>query len=488
MLRKLCIAGILLGGLVVGIPRSEAQDTKSGPQEPLQPMPPAGVGGSTPTAKPAATGSPMTQEETVVPDSRPLAGAQDLTLGSTPSGHNLLLPSFGVTTQAQTNPYNARQANSPDVLSATFLTGRLAINRTSGRSQLLFDYLAGGMFSKDLNQGNSVIQSLGFSDTISWGRWSQMFGDQLSYTSQSPFGFGGLGGLNNLGVSLGNAGGSSPGFRPNFVPNQSILIYGEPQISNAVIAQTGYALSHRSSLTFVGSYGILDFVNGGFQDSSNASFQAGYNYSLSRKDSISSFYHFSTFMFSGVSQRIQTHSVQLSYARQITGRLSFQISAGPQVDIFRSAAVGPGTVADWTLTGALNYQLRSKKNGMSISFDRLMTGGSGVLPGAETDVAQGTLTHGFNRDWDGAVSVGYSRNDAFQQTIRKGNTISPQAWFATAQVSRHFVRYGRLFIAYSASGQSSLASICTLPACRVSSLSSTVSIGYNWGLRPIVLE
>jgi hypothetical protein len=193
-------------------------------------------------------------------------------------------------------------------------------------------------------------------------------------------------------------------------------------------------------------------------------------------------------MFSGVSQRIEAHSVQLSYARQITGRLSFQLSAGPQVDIFRSAAVGPGTVADWTLTGALNYQLRSRRNGMSISFDRFMTGGSGVLQGAKTDVVQGTLTHGFNRDWDGAVSVGYSRNEAFQQTRPNANTISPQAWFASARVSRHFVRYGNLFIAFSAAGQSSLASICTLPACRVNSLSSTVSIGYNWGLRPIVLE
>jgi len=65
---------------------------------------------------------------------------------------------------------------------------------------------------------------------------------------------------------------------------------------------------------------------------------------------------------------------------------------------------------------------------------------------------------------------------------------SPQAWYVSAQVSRHFVRYGSLFIAYGASGQSSLAALCTLPACRVSPMTNTVSIGYNWGLRPILLE
>jgi hypothetical protein len=483
MLHKLNLSGVVLSGLILlWCPLARAQNPNTEAQQPLP------SNGAAPAPKEGASGGPMIEGEEVVADTTPLAGAQNLTLGLPPSGHSFLLPSFGVSTQAQFNPYDSSQPNSPGVIGSTYLTGRLALSKSSGRSALSLDYMTGASFSTDSNQGNSVIQNLHFSDTIHWGRWSAMFGDQFSYTPQSPFGFGGLGSLNNLGVGLGNGVGSNSDFRNNFLPGQSILIDGSPQISNAVIGEVDYALSHRASLTFAGSYGLLDFVDAGFQNSSNAAFQGGYNYLLDRKNSIAVFYRFSATMTSGLSQGIQAHSVQLSYARRITERLSFQISAGPQVDIFQSALVGPGTAADWTLTGALNYQLRSRKNGMSISFDRFMTGGSGVLPGAKTDLVQGTLTHTFNGDWGGAVSVGYSRNEAFQQTAPNATANSPQAWFANAQVSRHFVRYGRLFIAYNASGQSSLASICTLPACRVSSLSSSVSIGYNWGLRPIVLE
>jgi len=321
---------------------------------------------------------------------------------------------------------------------------------------------------------------------IHGGRWSTLIGDQLSYTPQSPFGFGGLGSLNNLGVGLGNGMGSNPGFNNNFLPGQSILISGSPQISNAVIGEVDYALSHRASLTFAGSYGLLDFVNPGFQNSSSATFQGGYNYLLDRKNSIAVFYRFNANMFSGLSQRIEDHSVQLSYARRITGRLSFQVGGGPNANLYQSPLAGPSAVASWTASSSLSYHYRHL--GTGLSYNHSVTGGSGLLVGARTDLLSGNVNHSLNRDWDATVSGGYSRNHALQQTTSNANSTSPQAWFATVQVSRHFVRYGSLFIGYSASGQSSLASICMLPACRVSSLSTAVSIGYNWGLRPIVLE
>jgi hypothetical protein len=178
--------------------------------------------------------------------------------------------------------------------------------------------------------------------------------------------------------------------------------------------------------------------------------------------------------------------MQLSFARRITGRLSFQVGAGPAVLIYKSPLIGPSTVPSWTAAASLNYQYR--RLGTGFSYNHSVTGGSGLLAGAETDLFSGYLNHAFNRDWEATVLTGYSRNHALQQTMPTSGSASPQAWYATARVSRHFVRYGSLFIAYNASGQSSLASICTLSQCRFSSLSSTLSIGYNWGLRPFVLE
>lgn len=484
MTRKICLSGIVLSSLVLWGSEARAQNPSTSVQ---QPLPASSASAGTASApKEAASGFPVLEGQEVVADTTSLSGAQNLTLGLPPSGHSLLLPSFGVSSQAQINPYDSSQPNSPGIIGTTYLTGRLALTRSSGRSNLSLDYMTGGSFSTGSSQGNFGIQSLHFSDQIHWGRWTTMFGDQFSYTPQSPFGFGGLGSLNNLGVGLGNGVGSSPSFNNNFVPGQSILINGSPQISNAVIGEVDYALSYRASLTFAGSYGLLHFVNAGFQDSSNTSFQGGYNYLLDRKNSIAVFYRFNATMFTGVPKGIQDHSVQLSYARRITGRLSFQVGGGPDAHVYQSPLAGPNTVASWMASTSLSYEYRHLATGFS--YNHSVTGGSGLLPGAQTDLFSGNLNHRINRDWDATVSGGYSKNRALLQTTSNANNTSPQSWFSSVMVNRHFTRYGSLFIAYSASGQSSLASICTLPACQVSSLSNTVSIGYNWGLRPMVVE
>jgi len=484
MSHKLCTIGILLCSLVLCAPlSSRGQQGNSGPEKPLPPLDPASAAWAT-SPKPAATGSRVVDDDLVIPDSRPLAGAQNLTLGSALPGPFILLPSLGLSTQAQTNAYNSSETSSIGGVSTTYLTGRLTLNRASLQSQLLMDYLVGGTLTNDPLQGNSAIQNLTFSDLNQWGRWSVLFGDHMSYTSQSPFGFGGLGGLNNLGVSPGN--GSGSGFRSGFLPSQSIFINGAGQVSNAVIGQTGYALSHRSSLTFVGSYGILDFINAGFLNNSGATFQAGYNYLLDRVNSITVFYRFNSLTFSGLSQGIQDHSVQLSYARRITGRLSFQVGAGPDVLEFRSPLSGPSRVASWAGSAALKYQHRSF--GVGLNYDHSLTGGSGLLLGAMTDLVFGTVSHAFNRTWEGAASVGYSANQPLQQTTPNANTFYPKAWFGNVRVSRHFVGYGSLFLDYNISGQTGLAAICSQAACRVNSRTNAVTIGYNWGLRPVVLE
>lgn len=486
MLYKLFQFGTVLGGLVLMAPIGSAQNPDTGAQQPVPANPPPEGNGTAAAPKAAASGAPLIDEQEVQPDTNALAGAQNLTLGLPPSGHTFLLPSFGVSFQAQTSPYSSGQANNPEVIDNTDLMGRLALNKSSGRSNLLLDYMTGASFSTDSTQGTYGVQNLHFSDMIHSGRWSTMIGDQFSYTPESPFGFGGLGSLNDLGVGLGGAAGTNSGFQNSFLPAQSILVDGSPQIGNAAIGEVDYALSHRASLSFAGSYGLLDFVHDGFQDSSNASFQGGYNYLLDRQNSIAVFYRYGRTMFSGLSQGVQDHSVQLTYARRITGRLSFQVSAGPDEEIFTSPLAGPSSALSWTGSAGLKYQYHFL--GAGFSYNHSVTGGSGLLPGAQTDLFSGNFNRVLNKDWDAAISVGYSRNHGFQQTSLNAGAAAPQAWFTAAQVNRRFVRYGSLFLTYSASGQSSLATICTLPACRVSPLSNSVTIGYNWGLRPIVIE
>jgi hypothetical protein len=452
--------------IVLCVSAVRAQDSVDAPK-------PAMTGDNTATLQ---SGAP-----TDIPDTRPLAGVQNLSLGSQTNSHSFLLPSFGVTSAVQFNPGNRSVGNSSPT-STTYVSGRLALNKTSSRSELLLDYLAGGGFSSYSNEGNSVIQSLDFAETIRGGRWSQTFGEQFSYLPGSSFNFGGLGGLSNLGVSLG-AVGITPGFRQDLIPSQSILTSGAARISDATMAQTIYALGYRSSLSFFGTYGQLHFLDNGFQNSSSISAGAGYNYLLSPLNSMSVSYGFGRFMFANLPFGADSHSVQLSFARRITGRLSFQIGAGPDVQVYSSPLAGPSTILSWTLNSGMNYQLRSWQTGFG--YTHSLSGGSGVLAGAETDMFSGHLARRLG-SWQTGLSAGYSRNHSLQQTSI--NVVTPQGWFGGAQMSRQFASFGSLFVSYNVSRQSGLGTICTVLACATNQVTQTVSVGYNWGFRPIILE
>ncbi|HXN21125.1 MAG TPA: hypothetical protein VOA41_00105 [Candidatus Dormibacteraeota bacterium] len=480
MLRKLCMAGTVLGGLALCALVGQAQQS-----QPQKPITPANSEDHRSEAQQAAEATLATQEPKVIPDSRPLAGAQDLTLGTIAFHRTYLVPSFTVGTQVGNAHYSGQSGGAAV---QTILTGRIDLNRKTGRSELLLGYVAGGTLSKNQFYGNSAIQGLTVSDTIQWGRWNLLLGDQFNYLSQSPFGFGG--GMGFLGAGFGNilggAVGSAPSFRPDLLPNQTILLDRAPRISNTVMVQADYQLSRRSSVTFLGSHGNLKFIDAGFQNDSNTLFQTGYNYAINRKDSISVVYRFDVFNFSNVSQSIRNQNVQLMYARRLAGRLSFQVGVGPDISTFHSPLRGSGTTLNWTATSTLNYQFR--KTTAAFSFHRGLTGGSGVLAGAETDQFQGSLGRHLTRNWDASLSLGFSRNQRLRQTSLATDTASPDARFITTHLGRSIGRGGSLFFDYTASKQSTLFLNPAVSAHGVPSLLHTLSVGYTWGLRPIVIE
>ncbi|MCU1241329.1 MAG: hypothetical protein JWO71_2055 [Candidatus Acidoferrum typicum] len=469
MSRKQLTIWVLLTAIVLIALRPRATYAQDSGQAPKSPMNVDGM---------AALES---NAPTDMPDTRPLGGVQDLSLGSQASRHSFLLPSFGVISQVQFNPYESKPAGNSSPATSTYVSGRLALNKISARSETLLDYLAAGAFATNSNQGNSIVQSVDFAETIKGGRWSHVFGDQFTYLPGSSFNFGGLGGLGNFGLGLSSVG-LTPGFRQDLVPNQSVLT-NAAAISNAAFVQTTYALGYRSSLNFFGTYGTLHFLDNGFQNSSSVSGGASYGYLLSPLNSMAVSYGFNRFIFPHLPVGADSHTVQLSFARRITGRMSFQAGAGPEIQVYRSPLAGSGTVLSWTANAGVNYRLREW--GASLYYSHSLGGGSGVLAGAEADTVSGHLSRGFGK-WRGFTSVGYARNRALQQTSI--HVIAPQSWFGGAQISRGFGTLGSFFLSYNASRQSSLAAVCSVPACASNQLMQTISVGYNWGFRPIVLE
>ena len=157
-----------------------------------------------------------------------------------------------------------------------YLLGTLDLNRASERSDLLLHYTGGGMFSTYLN---SAVQELEFTYGFKWQRWSLLVGDDVSFLSESPFGFGGIGALDLLSPDSPFGPG---GFLSSILgPNQTIPTIMVPRLSNTAVTQIEYKVSPRSSWTAAGSYGTLDFLGARYINSAETLFQTGYNYSVS---------------------------------------------------------------------------------------------------------------------------------------------------------------------------------------------------------------
>ena len=130
-------------------------------------------------------------------------------------------------------------------------------------------------------------------------------------------------------------------------------------------------------MTFVGGYSLLHYFDDNLLNFGDTTFQAGYNYQATRSDTVAVSYQFSAFRYSNVDQSLNLHTVQASYARRVTGKLAFQISAGPQFALSSfpitgsTSTTGSGATSSsqlyWTLNTALQYQLR--RAGLTASYN-----------------------------------------------------------------------------------------------------------------------
>jgi hypothetical protein len=468
-----CFAVILCG---VG---SHAQTTHGSIDEARGPLPLPYSG----LASQANDAESVPNPDQLTADERPLSGVQELSVGKYGEGHNFIIPSFSVTTQLDPNP-RASGYNGPT--SVSYLLGRLSVHHISSRSELVLDYIGGGMLSRGVSSVNSVIQDLEFSDTYKWQRWSLLLGDEVRYLSESPFGFGGIGTLGFWGgVSELGPGGTLEA-RSQFLitpvtPSQTIPTPVVPRLSNTAVLQLEYAVSPRSSWTAAGSYGLLRFRDIGYINSSNTLFQTGYNYQVSPLDTVGVLYRFNSFRFteSAEGMGIEDQVIQLTYARRVTGLLSFQLAAGPDLMLFRHPMTRSATDVSWSASALLTYQL--DRTALYVSYNHLLTAGSGVLVGAQTDVVQGTLGRSLSQNWQGSVFFGYANNHASVQTTSNPVETSVD-YYGGVQASHRLGRGAAFFIGYSANLRSTPAAACPTPLCGSHFLAHELSLGFNWGL------
>ena len=277
----------------------------------------------------------------LTPDNTPLTGVQTPTLGSPEVLHSYWVPGVQWSGSIQSNSYN-QPASSGWVMNNYFI-GNLSLLKVWNGSQLALNYSGGGFVSTDSSQGNGFYQQLAFSQTFQWNRFVIQLLDQFSYLPESAFGFGGG---TNLGLpgTGGSTGPVIPGMGNGYVPNQSIFNATGNRYSNASTVQLTYSISPRGSVTMSGTYGLLNFVEPGNVDNDTTIGTVGYNYILTREDSIGAFYRFSGFHFSGQPEAYGDQSINLAYSRKLTGRMALQVYGGPDFTTSRATTTNPSTL------------------------------------------------------------------------------------------------------------------------------------------------
>jgi len=421
------------------------------------------------------------------PDSRSLTGAQEFTLGELASKHSYWQPHVNFTSTLDSNGLSST-TNTGWTTWSTF-NGGIDLHRISGNSDLSLLYSGGASVSNDGSSNNGIVQNMQFAERIGFRRATLSLLDQLSYLPEN-----GLGSqFDNIGTPLGIG---SIGLQPGLIPGQSILTTRGQRLSNSLVPEVDVKLTGRTSLTFVGSYTLLHFFDNALLNYYNVGFSAGYNHQITRKDTIAVSYSFSAFRYTNFNQSIDDHVVYLSYGRRVTGKLAFQIAAGPEYASFAmpitgTSNAGTGTLSgssshlSWALNTSLTYQLR--RMGLGLSYAHGVSGGSGVLAGSVADTVSGSLTRPLSRTFSGNWSVSYGRNNGL--TVNGPGTPTANQtfdyWSSNVGLSHPMGRTMTLGLSYLFQYQNSNAAFCVGPTCGSSLVRHEILFTLGWHDHPI---
>lgn len=408
-----------------------------------------------------------------------LSGVQNLSLGVEPT-RSYWQPHFDVFGTADSNAQQFGEGQGW----TTWISGSVGadIHHVSGVSNMTLSYAGGGMYSNGTGSlGSGITQQLSFADKITYRRSVFSVFDQTSYLPQSSFGFGGLG------VQLPANSGLV------FNPGQSALTGWGQTLNNSTAVELDYLLTPQSSLTVSGGYSLLHYFDSSLFNYGIVNARAGYNYQLSPRNSFAMIYTFGDFRYSNPNESFDQHTLQASFGRIVSGRLSFQVAAGPQAVVPESSPTGVGipggftlptqTQLLWSLSTSLQYEQR--RYGMNLSYTHGVGGGSGVLIGAQTNTVTGSLTRQMSRTFSSGFTAGYSRNSGLPGAGTATNQLYDY-WFGGVNLTKPIGETFALTLSYQVQYQTSNAAQCVGPTCGTNVLVHMISVGLGWHERPLL--
>jgi hypothetical protein len=463
-----------------------AQDQKQDPltASPISPLPPIDLGKSGRSGKApigaargvSAANDPQPYDPAqVLPDDNTLAGAQQFGLGLD-HAHNIFDPSISFSELGQTVPPSPGQSS---LASTTLLNGIMNFDRTWSKYQLIAAYNGGETFNLGPFSLHTSFQDLSVTQQIIWERWHLLIRDDFVASPGASFTGTGMGGPGLIAQSSSLLGSLLNGSGQVFTPGETIQTGNAIRYMNSVLGQAEYSFSRRSSFTFSGSYGLLDFPTAGYVSSHMLNVQAGYDYLLDPMDSIAVIASCGKTDYTGTTGSTTDYAASLAYGRKITGRLAFQLGVGPQ-HIRQVSPTGNLEHWSWSANSALTYERR--RSGVSFSYMGGLGSGSGVFMGAKTNTFSGSGHYQFTRFWTGSLTGGYALNSSLAPA--GGATTSFNNEFIGASLGRQIGRHAQVNFNYGVQEQGSPA-ICPVANCGVAGFQQTFGMTVNWHLRPM---
>jgi len=497
-LRILHLAAALFVVVALAVsPCAYAQDPQPDPypvqenpqQDPSQPSEPAPPAQSQP--KPAGRENPIfnADEDSEIkdpnalrPDTNALTGVMVPTVGNPEMRHSYFVPGIQYGNFIRSNAF--ANPNVTDWNTTSYVAGNLSLLERWSRAQLSVNYTGGGLFSTDKSQGNGSFHQLDLVQSFELRRWSLSVIDQFSYLPQTQFGFATTTVLATPGIN-GPLGSALPVMQASYQPSQSIFSSLGNRYSNAATIEAAYKISTRSSVTVAASYGLLRYVEPGNIDTNDSIFSAGYDYALTKTDTIGILYRFTSYRFEGAPESLQDHIAEVAYGRKITGRMSAQLFVGPEITVFRL----PANVSDESVSiaGGANLTYSMPRASLAASYSHGVTGGSGVFTGALTDQLQGTVSRKLSRVWSSEITFGYARNAALSNLSGEILSSTFNAWYMGGGLQRPMGRSANFSLGYTAYIESTNQSVCATGDCS-SILQHQISLSFQWHTRPFVLR
>jgi hypothetical protein len=355
---------------------------------------------------------------------------------------------------------------------STSLSGQVGYLSRSVARPFSLVYSGGYIYNSSGTQ-SSIFQNLALSQTFITQTWSIVLTDSIKYLPDAPSsGISGVPGVGDVGVTP-PAGGTDTG--------QEILSDNSQRIANSASGTVSKQLTGSTAAQVEGGYVIQRFTGEADGiDTDNVTAQAGLSHRFSARTTVNGSYGYTDFVYVGENDSFITQQIQAGLTRQATRRLSFQVSAGPQI-VTSNIPLQGGTSLNFSGNGSASYQTHHYDFGLN-AF-RGVRSGSGIVQGALTDSVGGSAGRLVGEYLHLSASGGYTHSSSVQ--VLTSSPYSINTYVFNLQASRQVTTNLSAFVSYGFRDQSSSNPSATLDAFTGSN--QLAAFGISYSPRPIHL-